>query len=228
MQKDNLDLLAEQLVSEINWNDDNIVQKPLGTFDPKTGVRRTNFVGNSALDQGLEDLDNKKYNQPINLVAANGENYTIIPNDQFREIGDKHRIHTSNGVSPQRGMNRNNRFALQYGGLDKDKNDIIANNVKNSHIISYSQFNDNPSFQGLLGQALLKFYQDKNIPEREQPLKINYLQQSSVRTPRVLLGCRKPIWRPSAPPRDCWSIKRTPLSLHSLRALSVSSTAKAM
>lgn len=178
MQKDNLDLLAEQLVSEINWDDDNIVQKPLGTLDPKTGVRRTNFVGNPALDQGLEDLDNKKYNQPINLVAANGENYTIIPNDQFREIGDKHRIHTSNGVSPQRGMNRGNRFTLQYGGRNDEKNrdmdDVLLNNVKNSHIISYSQFNDNPSFQGLLGQALLKFYQDKNIPEREQPLKINY------------------------------------------------------
>lgn len=178
MQKDNLDLLAEQLVSEINWNDDNIIQgQRAGKVNPKTGATRYNYMGGPA-NQSLEDLDNKKYNQVINLQGIDGEWYSIFPTDHMQDIERDKNFHTQGSTTGQRGMNRGNRFALQYGGVNNgkyhDTDDIISNSVKNSHLISYNDFNNNPSLQVKLGKALLDFYKEKNIPEKDQPLKINY------------------------------------------------------
>ena len=313
MQKDNLDLLVEQLISEINWNDDNIVPKSTGKWDPKRGAFVIKpDVGN--VGSSNTDPDEIKYNRSITLKAPNGEMYTIIPNDEFREIGDGHQLHHQNSVSPQRGTTRSSRFALKRGGVDTDytindkldsktvekykkeiekydsdtdelnklrnkltqvaelekqnkvldniisklsnelgstfptnereeekfnklvkskddymdqqrdiakqiekldpeetrkqyrkeflayrkkyddetvgdilsmkkafivknyhdTNDIQSNKVKNTHILSYSQFNNNPTYQALLGQALLDFYKEKGIPENKRPLQINY------------------------------------------------------
>ena len=185
MQKDNLDLLVEQLFSEDNWWDsDSIIKSPYGgKYDSKKGAYVQNYNGPGSQSSAYDPNEHKKYNQPITLVADNGEKYTIYPNDQFREIDDKRKLHNQNSVSPQRGMNRSNRFALQYGGINDEKyhdnDEISVNNVENSHILSYNQFNNNPTFQGLLGKALLKFYKDNNISSERQPLQINYKKVKS-------------------------------------------------
>ena len=59
-------------------------------------------------------------------------------------------------------------------------------------------------------------------------LKGSHFIQSSVRTPCVDLGCRKAMWRPSAPGRGFLSISCTPFDAASSRAACTSGVAKAM
>ena len=118
------------------------------------------------------DPEDIKYNQAISLTADNGDQYVLLPTDQMKDVYDRIKsYHYQNGVTPQRGMNRKNRFITQYGGAtDQDRNDLQTDIVGNAHMISYNDYRNNYNLQKLLGDKLAQFYKDKNIKPEDQPL----------------------------------------------------------
>lgn len=203
MQKDNLDLLAEKYITDYDFDKlTKLYPQNKDTIDNvKNDIGRiNNSLSKFNNDNIKHDLNNNvvkiktnipdpngsyqepdnKYKQPICLQNDDGEWYCLIPNDLKKDIYNPHTnsMHHQRGITPQRGMNAQNRFTLNFGGISrdqsngkyKDDDDLLANTVQNSKLISYDEYERNAELQLELGQKLQQFYKDKNIPLDQRAL----------------------------------------------------------
>ena len=179
MKKFNQNFLIEKILNEYIYNEyvyltedntEDINQKAdkelIGKFSKEQAAKNSKLKN----DIDKENLRKLMRDKIIPLQSDEGKAYLIVPNDMMKDVRHINKRAWLLGTATQPRLHAGNTLALHFSPniSQNDINDLPE--TEDAIIISYHDYEINPSLQLELGPKLIQYYKEKNILPEEQVL----------------------------------------------------------
>ena len=179
MKKFNQNFLIEKILNEYIYNEyvyltedntEDINQKAdkelIGKFSKEQAAKNSKLKN----DIDKENLRKLMRDKIIPLQSDEGKAYLIVPNDMMKDVRHINKRAWLLGTATQPRLHGGNTLALHFSPniSQNDINDLPE--TEDAIIISYHDYEINPSLQLELGPKLIQYYKEKNISPEEQVL----------------------------------------------------------